>query len=95
MSGVSGWVEVSFNCSTMASTSSIRASNFLDIYSCVLTVAAISVTYYCGAVALVVRWEGMISWFVLSSCLVILSIRSSTTFSRCEILDCCSLFIAS
>ncbi len=95
MFGVSGWVEVSFNCSTMASTSSIRASSFLDAYSYVLIMASISVIYYCGAVALVVLWEDMVSWFVLSSCLVILSIRSSTTFSRCEILDCCSLFTAS
>jgi hypothetical protein len=87
VSGVLGWVEVSFNCSIMASISSIRASSFLDISSCVLTVAAISVIYYCGAVALVVRCEDVISRFALSSCFVILSIRSSTTFSRCRILD--------
>jgi hypothetical protein len=87
VSGVVGWVDVSFNCSIMASISSIRASSFLDISSYVRTVVAISVIYYWGAVALVVRCEDAISKFTRSSCFVILAIRSSITFSRCRILD--------
>jgi hypothetical protein len=90
-----GWVEVSFNYSIMASISSIRASSFLAISSCVRTVVAISVIYDCGAVALVVRCWDVISKFALSSCLVILATRSSTTFSRCRILDFYSLLMAS
>jgi hypothetical protein len=87
VSGVLGWVDVSFNCSIMASISSIRASSFLDISSYVRTVVAISVIYYCGAVALVVRCEDAISKFTRSSCFVILATRSSITFSKCRILD--------
>ena len=87
MSRVLGWVDVSFNCSIMASISSIRASSFLDSSSYVRTVVAISVICYGGAVALVILCEDVNSKFIRSSCFVILATRSSITFSRCWILD--------
>jgi hypothetical protein len=87
VSGVLGWVDVSFNCSIMASISSIRASSFLDSSSYVRTVVATSVICYCGAVARVIRCEDAISTFIRSSCFVILATRSSIIVSRCWILD--------
>lgn len=93
--GVSGWVEVSFSWSTMVSTSSIRSFIYFVVFSQALMVVSILFSCYWGALDLVARWVAVSSVLALSSALVILSIKSSTTFSRCEILDCCSLFTAS
>jgi hypothetical protein len=93
--GVSGCVDVSFNYSTIASTSSMRSSICLVAFSYALMEASILFIYYWWAVDLVALWVDVASWFALSSILVILSTRSSITFSRCDMRDCCSLLVAS
>jgi hypothetical protein len=93
--GVSGCVEVSFSYSIIASNSSTRSSNFFVAFSWALSEASTLFNCYWGAADLVVLWDEVASKFIRSSYLVILSTRSSITFSRCRILDCYSLFIAS
>jgi hypothetical protein len=92
--GVSGCVDVSFNCSMIASSSSMRSSSFFVVCSYDYIYVSNWVICCWGAADLVVLWV-WVSWFALSSCLVTLSTRSSIIFSKCEILDCYSLLIAS
>jgi hypothetical protein len=73
----------------------MRSSIFFVAFSYALMEASIWLNYYWGAVDLVALWVEVASWLALSSALVTLSTRSSITFSRCEIRDCCSLFVAS
>ena len=93
--GLSGYVEVSLSYSTILSTSSIRSVMFFVVFSHVLIVASIWFNCCGGAVDLVVLWVGVSSLLALSSALVTLLTRSSITFSKCKILDCCFLLVAS
>ena len=92
--GVAGCVDVSFSCSVIASSSAMRSSSFLVVCSYDYIYASNLVICCWGAADLVVLWVWF-SWLALSSCLVTLSTRSSIIFSKCDILDCYSLFIAS
>ncbi len=89
---VYGCVDVSFNWSTMPSTSYNRSSIAYYCFSIVCTVFS-SYWIWDGAdFDLVSCWFVVSSWFALSSILVILSTRSSITFSRWSIFASWSLF---
>jgi hypothetical protein len=87
-----GCVDVSFNWSTMPSTSYNRSSIAFYCFSIVWTVFSTCMIWDGAAFDLVSRWLVVSSWFALSSILVILSTRSSITFSRWSIFASWSLF---
>jgi hypothetical protein len=59
--GVSGYVDVSFSYSIIASTSSMRSSIFFVASFYALIYSSIWFSYYWGAVDLVVLWVEVVS----------------------------------
>jgi hypothetical protein len=86
------WVDVSFSWSTILSSSSMRLSNPFAFFSNAFRVSASYFSCWDAAADLVALWVVVSSYRAFSSALTTLSSRSSTSFSRCPIVCCCSLY---